>query len=660
MKRAADQNRSGGTEGRGGGNVTALQLLQSFEKAVFQSVRAAGKVPVVWQGVLDQGAIPSGLEKTDATAAVAVADMPMPGSSAGKTIPNTVVEPWKCWSRLSTTAARHSYSLGLDVVNAACLYLDWSHTDIASYMAASPIDDAAATAVSNTSGQNYNHRPRLLGGEVVMFTENADATNLECRLWPRAGAAAAALWHGTSGAARAAALNGSVTTATLAAYVHFRRVLRGMGVSAAPVTLHIRQEDATSLSPALTAPQDNERDETALLEFLVSRGNRTTATGALATPKGEPNLLALLQATAQCPVIPTDMQRPMESWRVKGPDSFTAVAQLNVADGAAGAREKLMRAWLRNKAAAGVALVGLCEMNGWQQLPPANEDTIPFSPPLPATKNFPKMRGLSEDTGFPYWHIFATHEHPYNIGVLSTDEFVVKGEYGPQSTPPLQRGLLWVYVPRRRLHVMILHLHAHSASQRTIEAEFVATLVAPLARANEKVIVMGDLNTLSSLDRNAHEQAQLPQLLASHHPTWRRLRKKFCLETGVESREDTGECSINYAPMDKLLAAGLYDSCLLACTNGGSNSSRSSMWSPRGSDALSQCMKANCPQSEPTKFDPEWPPALGPAPPIRLDFVLMSDALASTATGLTSVVERTNVTDVLSDHYPAVVRWQNE
>lgn len=169
---------------------------------------------------------------------------------------------------------------------------------------------------------------------------------------------------------------------------------------------------------------------------------------------------------------------------------------------------------------------------------------------------------------------------------------------------------------------------------------------------------MGDLNTLSAWDRGAHEEAKLPQLLATDHPTWRRLRAKFCHEAEAESAQNEASgCSINYAPMAALLAAGLHDSCRLACT--GDSSSSGATWLPHGSDAVSQCMRTNCLQSEPTAFDPEWSRSLGPAPPIRLDFVLVSDALANGARGLKSVIERTNFTDVLSDHYPAIVRWQN-
>ena len=34
----------------------------------------------------------------------------------------------------------------------------------------------------------------MWGGEVTMFTESVDATNLDCRVWPRAAAIAERFW----------------------------------------------------------------------------------------------------------------------------------------------------------------------------------------------------------------------------------------------------------------------------------------------------------------------------------------------------------------------------------------------------------------------------------------------------------------------------------
>lgn len=36
--------------------------------------------------------------------------------------------------------------------------------------------------------------PFVWGGEVTMFTEGVDATNLDCRVWPRAAAIAERFW----------------------------------------------------------------------------------------------------------------------------------------------------------------------------------------------------------------------------------------------------------------------------------------------------------------------------------------------------------------------------------------------------------------------------------------------------------------------------------
>ena len=627
-------------------------VLRDFETEVFHAVRAAGKVPMVWQGLLDEGALPveQGLS---------------PGAGTA------VVEPWKCWSRLAGRAAQQSYHQGLRVMTAACLYLDWSHTDLASYLAAAPVTEAATDTNAPTQAG------LRLGGEVALFTENSDASNYECRLWPRTGAAAAALWHGVDGSARASALTTNGTGAVVAAYIHFRYCLRALGVAAAPITLHYKKPTSRVLLPSSTPQQWTVGDEVASLQQALIG----PFLAPLANSKGEPHVDAAMQPTSQCPVIPIDLQRPMGGRALGGADSFTAIAQLNVADGGGGSdgRENLMHSWLRSKATDGVSIVGLCEMNGWHDFPKQQQhDNDPYQSPLPATKNFPRLRELGSQTGFPYWHILHSETHPYNIGLLAADEFEVKGTFGPASTPPMQRGLLWVYFPRRALHVMVVHLHAHSSSQSTREADFVTSLVGPLTRAGARVVVMGDMNTLSPWDRKVHEEQGLAVLLDKAGQPWTRLHSKFCVEatnsnSGGGSTGSRGACEIDYAPMQSLLSCGLQDSCRVACLHRASDSAHArglrvsaasadvdvKDWSPTGTDEVSVCMQSQCLLSEPTKFDPEWPASQGPAPAVRLDFVLVSDAIVSGTSNLTSFIERTNVTDVLSDHYPALLKWDN-
>ena len=69
------------------------------------------------------------------------------------------------------------------------MYLDWSHTDLASYLAS--YRELKIMSSSSGSGGDGSGSGRVLGGEVAVWTESIDYTNLDCRLWPRGGAAAA-------------------------------------------------------------------------------------------------------------------------------------------------------------------------------------------------------------------------------------------------------------------------------------------------------------------------------------------------------------------------------------------------------------------------------------------------------------------------------------
>ena len=66
---------------------------QEFESAELESARRAGKRPVVWQGALDAGLV------------------------LGRDV---VVEPWKCWSGMHTSAARRAAAAGHGVLDASC------------------------------------------------------------------------------------------------------------------------------------------------------------------------------------------------------------------------------------------------------------------------------------------------------------------------------------------------------------------------------------------------------------------------------------------------------------------------------------------------------------------------------------------------------------
>ena len=61
-----------------------------------------------------------------------------------------------------------------------------------------------------------------------------------------------------------------------------------------------------------------------------------------------------------------------------------------------------------------------------------------------------------------------TYLQPYNLGIVSARPFTVVAEYGP---PVFQRGALHVYYASLSLHVIVVHLHAHSSRSRIQEAQ---------------------------------------------------------------------------------------------------------------------------------------------------------------------------------------------
>jgi hypothetical protein len=121
-----------------------------------------------------------------------------------------------------------------------------------------------------------------------------------------------------------------------------------------------------------------------------------------------------------------------------------------------GSRGINMLKWLQTQANRGVLLVGFCELNGWQELESHTD----------LHKNRPKMVFRAANAGFAFSHVMVNTQ-PYNLGIVSARPFVVLGEFGP---PLFQRGLLHVYFEALQLHVLVVHLHAHSSALRAEEA----------------------------------------------------------------------------------------------------------------------------------------------------------------------------------------------
>lgn len=80
--------------------------------------------------------------------------------------------------------------------------------------------------------------------------------------------------------------------------------------------------------------------------------------------------------------------------------------------------------------------------------------------------------------------------------MVSARPFQVVGEYGP---PIFQRGVLHIRYQELELDVLIVHLHAHSSIAREEEAKCINKICSEIP-SSQKVIIMGDFNTLSPWD----------------------------------------------------------------------------------------------------------------------------------------------------------------
>ncbi|WJX88621.1 Beta-hexosaminidase 1 [Trifolium repens] len=91
--------------------------------------------------------------------------------------------------------------------------------------------DKVYTAEPLEGIQKDAEKKLVLGGEVCMWGETADASDVQQTIWPRAAAAAERLWS-----PRDSTSAQNVTLTALPRLKHFRCLLNGRGVPAAPVT----------------------------------------------------------------------------------------------------------------------------------------------------------------------------------------------------------------------------------------------------------------------------------------------------------------------------------------------------------------------------------------------------------------------------------------
>ncbi|XP_024970541.1 beta-hexosaminidase 1 [Cynara cardunculus var. scolymus] len=137
---------------------------------------------------------------------------------AGKLNPRTVVHNW-----LGPGVCPKVVAQGFKCIysNQGVWYLD--HLDVPwdGFYDAEPLE-----GITDASQQKL-----VLGGEVCMWSETADPSNVQQTIWPRAAAAAERLWSSMEAAPRS-----NTSETALTRLQHFRCLLTRRGVQASPVT----------------------------------------------------------------------------------------------------------------------------------------------------------------------------------------------------------------------------------------------------------------------------------------------------------------------------------------------------------------------------------------------------------------------------------------
>ncbi|XP_039046999.1 beta-hexosaminidase 1-like isoform X2 [Hibiscus syriacus] len=141
--------------------------------------------------------------------------------------PRTIVHNW-----LGPGVCPKAVAKGFKCIfsNQGAWYLD--HLDVPwnEVYSAEPLE-----GINNVSEENL-----VLGGEVCMWGETADASNVQQTIWPRAAAAAERLWS-----KREAVSVQNVNSTVLPRYHYFRCLLNRRGVQAAPATNYYARKPPT-------------------------------------------------------------------------------------------------------------------------------------------------------------------------------------------------------------------------------------------------------------------------------------------------------------------------------------------------------------------------------------------------------------------------------
>jgi|SRR5690625_2411763 len=191
------------------------------------------------------------------------------------------------------------------------------------------------------------------------------------------------------------------------------------------------------------------------------------------------------------------------------------ILQFNVLDGCReDTRYEKMFDWLKRQNA---DVIAFNELNGWNKKEFNNEMT---------------------KLDLPHSHLFEMESSPYFVGIASKHPIEMIEEIEDY---PTYHGLLHVKI--NNVHFFIVHLTPFESTEREKETKRIIELTKDI---EEPVIVLGDFNTLSPLDKDQYEIMG----------TYEKL-----VEDSVLARLHILNQEINYKPMKMLLESGLNDIC---------------------------------------------------------------------------------------------------
>lgn len=154
------------------------------------------------------------------------------------------------------------------------------------------------------------------------------------------------------------------------------------------------------------------------------------------------------------------------------------ILQYNILDGCLNKeRFKLFDKWMKKQT---YDIIGFNEMNQWTQ---------------------EKLLYHAKEWGYSYSYLFEDADSHYKIGIIS--KFSI--DLITKTNAPFHHGLLHVRI--NNIHFLLSHFSPHSDERRAEEAQEIVEYINTLGR-NEYIIVMGDLNALSRLDKTSYPHKQ--------------------------------------------------------------------------------------------------------------------------------------------------------